>query len=153
MQRVAAPLAHRLVGLERAVQDGLGAELSLDDHVRLGERLVHVAALVAAHLADELPGLRGLVGIEERLRDVPFHVDQVERRARLLDRVGGDRGDGLALVARLVGEGLEVAGPDRGSHTWSLERSRERDVLHARVRVRGARTAAWSIPGSRRSEV
>ena len=123
MQRVAAPLAHGLVRLEGAVQDGLRAELGLDDHVRLGERFVHVAPLVAAHLADELSGLRGLVGIEERLGDVPLHVDQVERRARQLDRVGGDCSDGLALVARLVGEDREVARPDCSPHTRSFERS------------------------------
>ena len=46
VEAVALPLADRLVGLHRVVEDGLGAELGLDDGIGLGEAALDVAALV-----------------------------------------------------------------------------------------------------------
>ena len=147
VERVAAPLAHRLMRLERAVEDGLCPVLGLDDDVRLGERAVDVAALVAAHLADELALVRGLFGVEQRLLDVPLDVDQPDRRPRLLDRVGGDRSDRLALVAGLVGQRVDVSGADCAPNSRSGERPLERDLLHACARVRGPENRGVQHPG------
>src|SRR5262245_53924144 len=54
VERVAAPLAHGLVRLERTMEDGLRPVLGLHDDVRLGQCAVDVTALVATRLADEL---------------------------------------------------------------------------------------------------
>ena len=147
VERVAAPLAHRLMRLERAVEDGLRPVLGLDDDVRLGERAVDVAALVAAHLADELALVRGLFGVELRLLDVPLDVDQLDRRPCLLDRVGGNSRDRLALVAGLVGQGVDVFGADCASYARSGERPFERDRLRACARVRGPENRRVQHPG------
>ena len=128
---VAAPLAHRLMRLERAVEDGLRPVLGLDHDVRLGERAVDVAALVAARLADELALVRGLFGVEQRFLDVPLDVDQLDRRPCLLDRVGGDGSDRLALVAGLVGQRVDVFGAHCAPYPGSGERSLERSPLRA----------------------
>ena len=51
LERLALPAADRLVGLERVVEDDLRAVLALDDHVRLGEARVDVAARVVPRLS------------------------------------------------------------------------------------------------------
>ena len=86
------------------MEDGLRPVLGLDDDVRLGQCAVDVAALVAARFSDELALLRGLVGVEQRLADIPLDVDQRVGRPRLPDRVRRDRRDRLTLVAGLVRE-------------------------------------------------
>ena len=78
---------------------------------------------------------------------VPLDVDQLDRRARLLDRVGGDGSDRLALVAGLVGQRVDVVGADCAPHPGSGERALERDPLHACARVRGPENRRVQHPG------
>ena len=96
VETIAAPLANGLMCLERAVEHCLRPELGLDDEVGLRDRLVHVAALVPARLAHELAAAYRLVGIEQRLANVPVDLDEVERGARLAVGLGGDRRDRAA---------------------------------------------------------
>ena len=77
---VALPVADRLVGLDRVVEDRLRPVLGLDDRVRVREPGVEVAARVAARLVDELAAGDRLVGVEQRLALVPFDCDRLDRR-------------------------------------------------------------------------
>ena len=96
----------------------------------------------------------GLVGIEQRLRDLPLDGDRLDRGSRLLGGVGGDGGDGLAGEVRLLGEGVEVPEGDRVVDPRQRQRRREVQRAHATPRRAGcASTAAWSIPGSTTSAV
>ena len=120
------------------MQDGLRPVLGFDDDVGLREGLVHVASLVAARLAHELAAPNRLLGVEQRLVDLPVDVDERERCACLAVRVGRDRRDSLPLKARLVRERVRLARADRSAHSRRGKRPREGDPLHARVCVRGA---------------
>ncbi len=89
------------------MEHALRPVLGLDDDVGLGEAALDVAALGHPGVADERVARHGLVGIEERLEDVPLDGDQLQRRLRLVERVRGDRGDGLARIVRLVRQRAE----------------------------------------------
>ncbi len=146
-ERVAFPLAHRLVRLQRVVHHGLRAVRRLDDDVRLREALCDVAARVLARILQQLLALDCELGVEQRLQDVPFDVDERERGARLAERVGGDRGDRLALVVRLAREGFDRVRLQHGAHAGRLRRAREIDALDARAGVRGAQHGRVQHPG------
>ena len=65
------------------MEDRLRPVFGLDDRVGLGQPLLQVAPLVVRGLVDQGAAPHGLVGIEERLDDVPLDVDELERGARL----------------------------------------------------------------------
>ncbi len=136
MERVALPLAERLVRLHRVVEDGLRAVRGLDDDVRLGERLLDVAALVGARLGREQLALDGLVRVEHDLELLPLDLDRLDRGARLGEGVGGDGGDRRAGESRLLLEPVRLARADRGANARQRERRREVDPPHPRVCVR-----------------
>jgi hypothetical protein len=135
---VREPAADRLVRLHRVVENGRSAVLGLDDHVRLGQPAVEVAALVAARLVDELLARDRFVGVEQRLQLFPLDLDQLHRGARLPGGVGGDRGYRLTRVRRLVGEDMDVARTDDGVDAGRRARRLEVEALDAGARVRAA---------------
>jgi hypothetical protein len=135
---VAAPLADRLVSLHRVVEDGLRAVLGLDDHVRVGQAALEVAALVAPRLLDELAASDRLVRVEQRLELLPLDLDQLQRLARLPGGVRGDGGDRLTRVRRLVREHVDLAGTDDCAHAGCRASRLEVDLLDAGARVRAA---------------
>ncbi len=147
VETVALPLADRLVGLHRVVEDGLGPELGLDDGIGFGEAALYVAALVPARRDQQLLAPNRLVGVEDGLQDVPVDVDQRDRVAGGVKGVRRDRCYCHPGVARLVDEHVQVVRPDRGPHTGGCERAGQVDALHARVRVRGAEDRRVQHPG------
>ena len=145
-ERVTLPLAGGLVRLERVVEDALRPVLGLDDDVRVGKSLLDVAAPVVPRVGDERLLLQRLLGVEQRLQHFPFHIDRPDRRTRLLDRLGGDGGDGLALEVRLVREDVEVARPDHGPVTGDLAGRLQIKLFHARARVWAAQNGGVQHP-------
>jgi hypothetical protein len=139
VESVAHPVARRLVRLECVVQQRRGAVLGLDDRVGVGESALEVAALVGAWLTDERTAPHRFLGIEQRLEDVPLHVDQRERRPRPGLRLGRDRSDGLALVARLLGEDVGVARADRRTHAGGDPGAIQVEAPDACARVRASK--------------
>jgi hypothetical protein len=120
------------------VEDGRRAVLRLDEHVRLGQPALEVAALVATGLLDELLARDRLLRVEQRFELLPLDLDQLQRLARLPRRVRRDRRHRLTRVRRLVGEHVHVAGTDDGVDAGRRARRLEVEALHARARVRAA---------------
>jgi hypothetical protein len=132
---VALPHAQRLVRLERVVEEARRAVLGLDDHVRLGQPALDVAARERPRLAVERSAPDRLLRVDERVELLPFDLDQRERLVRLLGRLGRERRHRRAVVAGLVHEHVGVARDERGAHTRRLQRTRDVDPVSARVRV------------------
>ena len=146
------PLADGAMGLERVVEYRLRAVLGLEDDVCGGERALEIAPRVVARLLEELPTRDRFVGVEERLERLPLDDDRLDRGARLLERVGGHRGEGGAGIARLllqkldllVGEGrVHARQPERGpeierARAFAVRAAKDGGVQHPRERhVRG----------------
>ncbi len=117
------------------MQHDLGAIGRFDHHVGLGETALEIAALGASRATEERPPGDGLVGVEQRLELLPVDRDQPKCRLGLLERVGTDGCDGLALVLGRVGEHRDLARADPGPHAGRVERRREVDPCHAGARV------------------
>jgi hypothetical protein len=113
LERVSLPAADRLVGLHRVVQHGLRSVLALDDHVRLGEAGLDVAAVVAPRVRDERLAPDRLLGIEQRVELLPLDLDRRQRLASPREAVGRDRRDRRTVVAGLGLEDVAVVGADR----------------------------------------
>ena len=79
VERVAHPLADRLMRLHRVVQDDRRSICPFDDDVRLGERALEVAALVARRRRREQLARDRFLGIEDDLELLP--LDRRRRRA------------------------------------------------------------------------
>jgi hypothetical protein len=93
----------RGLGLQVEVVLGAVGEGGLD-HVRGARQgLLDVATRDGVRLGQEALGLAGLRDREDGRQGLVAHVDQRERLARHLDRLGDDEGDGLAVVVHLVG--------------------------------------------------
>ena len=92
--------ADRLVGLQRVVEHDLGAVGRPDDDVGLGEPALEVAALAARAGRAARRARRPSSGSSSGSSSLPLDLDQRERRPRLPERVGADRRDRGALVAR-----------------------------------------------------
>ena len=116
----------------------LRAVLGLDDGIRLGEAALEVAALVAPRLGEQRAARDRLGGVEERLELLPLDVDQPDGCLCLPERLGGDRGDGAALEARLVADALELAGSNDAEHARGDGRGGEVDPPNAGVCMRAA---------------
>jgi hypothetical protein len=129
------------------VQHGLGAVLGLDDHVGVRHRAVDIAALVAACLLEHGAPAHRLLGIEQRLELLELKLDQRESLACARVAVGGDRGDGRAVEARLGLQHVAVVRPDRAEDARKLERTAQVELLHARVRGRRAQDGRVQHPG------
>ena len=137
-QPAALPLADRLVRLERVVEDRLRPVLGLDDRVGLGQPLLQVAPLVVRGLVDQGAASHGLVGIEERLDDVPLDVDELEGGARLRERVRCNRGHRGARIPRLAGEGVAVVRAERRPDARGGQCGRQVEAAHAGRGVRAS---------------
>ena len=125
-----------LVRLHRVVHHDLRPVLRLDDHVGLGDPTFEVTALVVRDVGDEGLLPHRLVGIEQRLEHVPLHLDLPEGCLGLPEGLGGDGGDGMSHVPRLVGQRVEVWRPDHGPDAGRLPRRLEVDRRDARAGVR-----------------
>ena len=101
-------MADRLVRLHRVVHHDLRPVLRLDDRVGLGDPTFEVTAFVVRDVGDERLLSHRFVGIEQRLEHFPLHFDLLEGCLRLPEGLGGDGGDGVSDVARLVGQRVEV---------------------------------------------
>ena len=121
------------------MQQRLRAVRRLDDDVGLRERVVDVAALVAARL-DRRAASRATASSGSSTTSSCSHSTTIAWSAAraCAERVGGDRRDGRADVARLLDERGDLARAERGAHARERERRREVDARHARVRVRRA---------------
>ena len=137
-QPPALPFADGLVRLERVVEDRLGPELGFDDRVGLGQPLLQVAPLVARGLVDQGAAPHGLVGIEERLDDVPLDVEKLERGTCLREGVRRDRGHGRARIPRFAREGVAVVRPERRPDTRGGEGRRQVEAAHPGRGVRAS---------------
>ena len=105
-----------------------------------------VAALARAGV-EQLTAGHGLVRVEQGIEDLPIDVDQRDRVARLLDRVGADRGDRCAFVVALLGERDRVAGADRSAYARGGEGGGEVDPRDAGTGVRRAQNRGVQHPG------
>jgi hypothetical protein len=138
VEDVALPLTHRLMRLQRVVQDGLRPVLGLDHDVGFGQPALDVAALVTLGLVDQRAASHRFVGIEEGLQHLPLDLDQVAGRGGLGERIGSDGDNGGAREARLAGEDVEIVRGQDGAHARSLGRTRDVELRHPRVGVRAA---------------
>ena len=122
------------MGLHGVVEERLRPVLGLDDHVRLGQSALEVAALVAAGLLDQLAARDRLVRVEQRLELLPLDLDQPHGLASLRQRVRRDRSHGVTRVAGLVGEDVRVSGADHRPDPQGGARGLEVELPHAGVR-------------------
>jgi hypothetical protein len=126
------------VRLEGVVEDRLRPVLGLDDRVGLGQPLLQVAPLVVRGLVDQGAAPDGLVGIEERLDHVPLDVEELERGARLRERVRRDGDYGRARIPRLVREGIAGGRAERRPDAWGGQCGRQVEAPHAGRSVRAS---------------
>jgi hypothetical protein len=138
VEGVPEPLADRLMGLERVVEDGLRAVRRLDDDIRLGECALDVAALLTPRLAGDQSAPYCFVGVEHDLELLPLHLDRRQGGPRLPERVGRNRGDRRPREPRLLDEPVRLARAEHRANAGEGERRREVDPPHARVGVRRA---------------
>ena len=132
--------------LQRVVDDDLGSILGLDDHICPREPALEVAPLVVGHVRDERLLPHRLVRVEQRLEHVPFHHDALRGCLCLAERVGGDGRHGVADVARLVRQLVEVGGSDHGAYPESATRGLQVDRDHTCARVRTAQDSSVQHP-------
>ena len=130
------------------MEDDLRAIGRPDDDVGLGQAPLEIAALAATRAVERASG-DGFVGVEQRLELLPLDRDQAKCRACLVERIGAEGCDRLALVGRLVCEHRDVAGADRRPHAGRLERRGEVDPLHPGPSVRASEHGGVEHPGQR----
>jgi hypothetical protein len=126
------------VRLESVVEDRLRVVLRFDDDVRLGERAVDVAALVALGIVDEGAAADGLVRVEKRFAQLPFDLDERQGGAGAGMSVGDDRRHRGALILGLAGEHVELIRRQHGADPGCGGGGAELEPSDARVCVRTA---------------
>ena len=135
---VVLPVADGLVRLHRVVQDDLCPVLGLDDDVGLRDAALEVAPLVVLHVRDERLAADGLVWIEQRHQHLPLGLEPLDRRLRLAERLGGDGGDGLPDVARVLFQHVKLTWAEHAARARSRPRRVQVDPCYTRARVRAA---------------
>ncbi len=129
------------------MEDRLGPVLGLDDRVGLGQTLLQVAPLVVRGLVDQGAASYGLVGIEERLDDVPLDVDELEGGARLRERVRCNGGHCRTRIARFAGEGVAVVRTERRPDARGGQCRRQVEAAHAGRGVRASQDGSVEHAG------
>ena len=131
-------MAHGLVRFHRVVEDDLRAVLGLDEGVGIGDAPLEVTPLVVLHVRDERLAPDRLVGIEQRLEHLPLDAELLQRGLRLAEGFRRDRRDGLADVAGLVRERIDLARTDDRAHAAPRAGRVQVDTRYTRARVGAA---------------